>query len=249
MKYNEYNVAFQLFLLFVFFLGLYVYGFKKLDTLLHEGMDKNNENNENNDDRENNENNEENNEETCPDMLIDNGDVILLYNSSQPTVEGQNPLSFYNMDDYIKYLDEQKKKNNKRECPILYLQKSYNAQGKLNYLAKSGPFDNDAGYPVTVIDASLLDPPYNQGQYASFDPSSQYVGVYTNLDQLHDATLTNTGQWSDNPMDPNWGGVLFTQMQIDNGKYDENNVIIPSYFTPKSGMALPIGGTNYQENT
>jgi hypothetical protein len=29
---------------------------------------------------------------------------------------------------------------------------------------------------------------------------------------------------SDNPMDPNWGGVEFSQAVVESGKYVENNV-------------------------
>jgi hypothetical protein len=34
-------------------------------------------------------------------------------------------------------------------------------------------------------------------------------------------------------MDPNWGGVLYTQSAVESGKYDENNVFVPHYFQPK----------------
>ena len=33
----------------------------------------------------------------------------------------------------------------------------------------------------------------------------------------------------DNPMDPNWGGVLYTQGKVESGKYDENNVTRPVF--------------------
>jgi len=87
---------------------------------------------------------------------------------------------------------------------------------------------------VQIKDASREDQNYNAGQYAGFDPSDLYVGVYTNIDQIHNSTSTQ--KISDNPMDDNWGGVLYTQNAINTGKYEENNVFKPNYYTPKNGM-------------
>jgi hypothetical protein len=35
-------------------------------------------------------------------------------------------------------------------------------------------------------------------------------------------------------MDPNWGGVLYTQQSVDSGKYVDNNITVPHYFQPKT---------------
>jgi hypothetical protein len=43
-------------------------------------------------------------------------------------------------------------------------------------------------------------------------------------------------------MDPNWGGVLYTQAQVDSGKYVENEVTRTNYVTPKGAQMLPIYG-------
>ena len=70
--------------------------------------------------------------------------------------------------------------------------------------------------------------PYNQGTYG-FDPSSQYTGKYTILDKIHDSTKTqNPDGISDNAMDSNWGGVVFTVDQIKDGKYSDNVVEPPT---------------------
>jgi hypothetical protein len=83
-----------------------------------------------------------------------------------------------------------------------------------------------------VIDSNTDHPPYNSGQYAGFDPLGLSVGVYTNLDKLHDSTKTQDGEsLSDNPMDSNWGGVLYTQKKIQSGKYEENEVYKPNLLT------------------
>ena len=77
---------------------------------------------------------------------------------------------------------------------------------------------------VPYIDSNLVNKPYNQGIYG-FDPTSQYVGKYTVLDQIHDSTqIQNKDGASDNAMDTNWGGAVFTINQIKAGKYDGNEI-------------------------
>jgi hypothetical protein len=90
-----------------------------------------------------------------------------------------------------------------------------------------------------VVDASREDGPYNQGLYPSYDPYGQDVGKYTNVDQIHDSTKVGV-KFSDNPMDPNWGGVLYTRQQVMSGKYDDNQVVKPLYGGGASNvMSIP----------
>jgi hypothetical protein len=213
----------------------------------------------------------------CPDLLIKKGKALLLYNTSKPMDE-TNPIPFNSLDEYIYYLEAQRKLGN--TCPILYLQEESNAQGEDVYRIRPSPFDQQGGLPaitdinkknpfppmsisdttktytpptpaitdmnnttlskmtplnnkaIKTIDASREDPPYNAGQYAGFDPYGQYIGKYTDLDALHAGTSISN-KISDNPMDPNWGGVEFTQKSIDTGKYEDNNVKKPLLYQPK----------------
>lgn len=81
---------------------------------------------------------------------------------------------------------------------------------------------------VEYKDANRDNKPYNQG-YHGFDPMNQYVGQYTILDKIHDSTMTeNQNGLSNNPMDPNWGGVVYTAEKVASGIYDENNVQPPT---------------------
>jgi cell division protein FtsN len=96
--------------------------------------------------------------------------------------------------------------------------------------------------PIEVKDASRSYPPYNSGQYNGFDAHGQYIGQYTNLDKINESTEKEV--ISDNPMDPNWGGVLYTQQSIDTGKYAENNVYRSNYYTPKNGQFYPFAVNN-----
>jgi hypothetical protein len=216
--------------------------------------------------------------EPCPNLLIQKDNILLLYNTSQPEIDGVNPLPFFNLDEYINYLEIQRKKGN--ICPILYLQQENNAQGKDVYRIRPSPTNLEPGLsfvpnitatptpssyiPTTTIssppiplsiqhDLSLLEPiptnepnnfskaeyvdanrlnaPYNAGNYPGFDPTGLYNGQYTEIDKVHDSTALSS--LSDNPMDANWGGVLYTQQAVQSGKYDENNITIPHYSQPK----------------
>jgi len=88
------------------------------------------------------------------------------------------------------------------------------------------------------VDSSRDDGPYNQGGYPGFDPYGQFVGKYTNIDQTHDSTKIQA-PLSDNPMDPNWGGVLYTRQQVMSGKYAENTVSKPIYGGSPNVMSIP----------
>jgi len=91
--------------------------------------------------------------------------------------------------------------------------------------------EDDKGMPIPIIDASRENSSYNANNYAGFDPTSMYVGKYTELDKIHDST--HVPAQSDNPMDVNWGGVEYTQNAVNSGKYDENNITKPRLFQPK----------------
>jgi hypothetical protein len=90
------------------------------------------------------------------------------------------------------------------------------------------------------IDASRENPPYNTNQHFSFDPYGQDVGLYTEMDKLHDSTSMN--KISDNPMDSNWAGITYTQQMVDSGKYVDNNISKPVLFQPKVAFEPAIRG-------
>jgi hypothetical protein len=190
-------------------------------------------------------------DETCPDLLVKNGSELLLYNTRKPNKEGDNPLTFRNLDEYITYLEVQRKTGT--ICPVLFLQKENNAQGKDVYRLRPSPFQNGAGLPITdnlntsinatpiaIKDASR-DNGYNQNNYAGFDPYGLYVGRITTVDKIGQST--EDLRVSDNPMDPNWGGVLHTQNSVDSGKYEENKVTRVVYPTPKTTF-IPLPNSN-----
>jgi hypothetical protein len=81
----------------------------------------------------------------CPDMLIQTGSKIYLYNSNMAKVPGVNPIEFDNLEDYVEFLDWQRKQGIR--CPVLYLQKSYNAQGEKVYNIRPSITEPKGGLP------------------------------------------------------------------------------------------------------
>ena len=49
------------------------------------------------------------NNTSCPNLLIKKGNMLLLYNKNKPE-DDTNPMPFFNLDEYINYLEMQKEK-------------------------------------------------------------------------------------------------------------------------------------------
>jgi len=168
----------------------------------------------------------------CPNILIQKGQEIYLYNSKKAKIPGVNPIKFDNLEGYVEYLEWQKHYN--MDCPVLFLQQSYDAQGKIVYQSRPDILDVQGGLQPTsiplgeqpveetkLIDAGRNDPPYNKNGYPAYDPMNLYQGEYTPLDKMfHEKTAIST-----NPMDTNWGGVEYSKAQVASGKYEGDYVI------------------------
>jgi len=147
-------------------------------------------------------------------------------------VENVDPLLLGSIQDYFLSKTNVMPKFGPPAGPSAFNQPAYNSEISLaNY---SIPYQNlppqfkNQPPLVPYADANRDNKPYNQGYYG-FDPTSQYVGKYTVLDEIHNSTMTqNQNGLSNNPMDPNWGGVVFTEQKIDSGMYEGNNVQPPT---------------------
>ncbi len=172
----------------------------------------------------------------CPNILIQKGSQLYLYNSKKHMVPGVNPVVFINLEEYTEFLQWQRSTG--LMCPVLFLQQSMDAQGSSSYKIRPSPTDLQGGLPPTssiytppprkhitkLLDASRDDPPYNLNSYPGYDDSNIDQGEFT-PDMMLDYITQSTGQ-SPNPMDANWGGADFTQALIDAGYYKEYNVAI-----------------------
>ena len=175
----------------------------------------------------------------CPNILIQNGTEIFLYNSQVAKVPGVNPIKFNNLEDYEEFMKWQRSQG--IVCPVLYLQQTNDAQGKNIYKIRPSPVDLQGGLPPMVdtttgagaganrlppvtklMDSNRNDPPYNTNSYPGVDASGFNMGDVTPLDMLN--FIQQDSGTSPNPMDPNWGGPKFTQHVVDSGYYEGDEV-------------------------
>ena len=74
---------------------------------------------------------------TCPNILLQVGTSIWLYNSNNPMIENINPIHFDNLEEYYDFAKWQNDVNMK--CPVLYLQQGFNSQGEAEYYLRNTP--------------------------------------------------------------------------------------------------------------
>jgi len=170
---------------------------------------------------------------SCPNLLIQKDSKFYLYNSKLASVPGVNPIEFNNLEDYVEFLDWQRSQGIK--CPVLYLQRSYDTQGKSSYKIRPSVSEPQGGLPPTssrfnpsqqslLVDATHNDHPFNKNSYPGYDKSSYYVGAVTPLDKMNEKQENLL--YSPDAMDANWGGPEYTQSLIDKGYYKGNSVEI-----------------------
>lgn len=183
----------------------------------------------------------DNSNSNCPNILIQKRNEIYLHNSRLAKIPGVNPIKFNNLEEYVEFLDWQRSQNLK--CPVLFLQHSYDAQGKPIYKFRPSPTDLQGGLPPTLtygsdsqaiplsvqkapetklINSNRNDPPYNDNSYPGYDPMNMYQGEVTPLDKMFHEQ--ENAQVSTNPMDTNWGGVKYTEGVVKSGAYDGDRV-------------------------
>jgi len=168
------------------------------------------------------------NTDRCPNILIQHGSEIFLYNSKVEKVPGVNPIRFKSLDDYSEFMEWLQGRGIR--CPILFLQFSYDAQGQAVYKMRPSPTDLQGGLSpnvpyspapaalVQMMDASRDNPPFNNQMYDGFDPLNFNMGDYTPQDAaFREKELTM--KYSDNPMDANWGGIRYSESAVASGIY------------------------------
>ena len=81
----------------------------------------------------------------CQNVLIQEGNNILLYNKNMAKIPGVNPIKFNNLEEYVEFLEWQR--SQKINCPVLYFQKSIDVQGNDVYAIRPSPTDLQGGIP------------------------------------------------------------------------------------------------------
>lgn len=158
----------------------------------------------------------------CPNLLLQSGNEIFLFNSNRAHIPGVNPIKFNNLDEYVEFMKWQKQVGIK--CPVLYLQHTYDAQNNLGWRPLSNPLEPNAGMltgpmpgsnqETLLYDANRLDPPYNEADFPAYDPENQYIGDSTPLDKMF-----NEVKPPSNPMDTGY----VSQRSLDKGYYTQKN--------------------------
>jgi len=178
--------------------------------------------------------NKSDNSSNCPNILMQKGDKLYLYNSKRAMVPGVNPIQFDNLEEYTEFIEWQRA--NGLRCPILFMRESYDAQGSKQFKVHADPSNQTAGesgIPANasanasankhpLMDAGREDPIYNKGSYPSFDPNNQYIGKNVPLDSMENEHASELDGMSGNPMDTNWGGTKYTQNLVKSGIYAGN---------------------------
>jgi len=130
---------------------------------------------------------------SCPNLLMQKGNQLLLFNNTKARIPGINPVRFNNLEEYIEFVKWQRRLGIR--CPILYFQQTYDTQNNLGWRPMHSPTSSMSGTlpgmpprpPLAspLIDANRLDPPYNAGDYPGYDPDNQYIGLKTPLDKIY----------------------------------------------------------------
>jgi len=155
-----------------------------------------------------------NNPLDCPNILLQEGNKIFLYNNKKAKIPGVNPIQFNTLEEYTEFMEWQKSQNIR--CPALYLQKSFDAQGLETYQSQTpiyqvqpdslNPYnDPNAVNPSLLLDANHSNDStvkYNTNSMPGYDPSSFYVGKTTPLDEMDDSSLLYKN--NDDAMSDNW---------------------------------------------
>ena len=94
----------------------------------------------------------------CPNILMQKGKELFLFNDKLAKVPGVNPIKFNNLEEYTEFVKWQR--NQGIRCPVLFLQHSYDAQGESTYTARPSPL-SCRGLPQE-IPKGLSNPPENK---------------------------------------------------------------------------------------
>lgn len=168
----------------------------------------------------------------CPNVLMQHGSKIQLYNSNLAKIPGVNPIEFDNLHEYVEFVEWQRSQGIR--CPVLYLQQAYDVQGNAVYKARPDPLNLQGGLQdfqpgvqsntdeqSKLLDASRDDAPYNTNSFPAYDQDNQYIGIETPLDKMFHES--NDGKPSANAMDPSWGGVDYSRSLFDTKTKSEKN--------------------------
>jgi hypothetical protein len=157
----------------------------------------------------------------CPDILTQDGEELVLRNTKLSEVPGVNPVRFKNLEEYAEFVQWQKSQG--IDCPVLFFQKSYDAQSHEGYLPKELPPLEKTQFEFKNQDAD--NPPFEMLSYPAMDPMNQDIGARALLDEYH--YEGESRPVSADAMDSTWGGANFSMKAVEVGTYKGNEVYKP----------------------
>ena len=122
----------------------------------------------------------------CPNLLIQKGSRFYLYNSKVAKVPGVNPVEFENLEDYTEFLDWQRSQGIR--CPVLYLQQTFDAQGKPVYKVRPSVSQPQGGLPPMIQTTTGTGIASSIGDIITEEELNQNMAMAPNPTLLVDAT-------------------------------------------------------------
>lgn len=128
---------------------------------------------------------------TCPNTLIQFGNEFYLHNSNVAKVPGVNPLRFGSLEEYTEFLEWQRSQGIR--CPVLFLQKTLDAQGNTSFVSRPSPIDLQGGLPHENLRDTVNNPP----NYNHLTKNQMYANVaksqsQSQIDHFENLTKSNT---------------------------------------------------------
>jgi len=121
--------------------------------------------------------------DNCPDVLIQKGSALFLYNSKRANIPGVNPIRFENLEEYIEFTQWQRSQG--ILCPILYLQHAYNAQGEPVYKARPSPTNLQGGLPDYYVEQPILGDMSNTNRNFMPSPAAVPIQGYSGVNGIN----------------------------------------------------------------
>jgi len=161
----------------------------------------------------------------CPDILYQSGSKMFLYNSKLATVPGVNPIQFNNLEDYVEFTEWQRREGIK--CPILYLQKSEDIQGKTVYSARPDPSNPQGGLPIFPVgtghkESNIMPIHKIDSELLNNDMRDIANEIEIPMDNMFQAG-TKVSPFATKA---NWGGPEYTQKLVDAGVFKGDEVLV-----------------------
>uniref|UniRef100_A0A6C0F9N3 Uncharacterized protein n=1 Tax=viral metagenome TaxID=1070528 RepID=A0A6C0F9N3_9ZZZZ len=166
-------------------------------------------------------------DEKCPNLLIQKDGKIYLTNTKEKEVPGVNPIVFDNLEEYVEFMKWHRSQGLK--CPVLFLQKTHDTQGKITYKVRPDIIDPQGGLPPKADNPTPAPgSPQNAGKQVNMD-----------LDGVNDVPFFKTG-----------GGEITGHVALNTGPQEIKLVDAGRNDLPYNENSMPsFDDSNYYQGT